>query len=36
MEIFMLHLVEYIEYGTAHENIDGLFDGMSLGQEDGV
>ena len=31
MEILMVNLLGYLEYGTAQGNIDGLFDGMLLG-----
>ena len=36
IESLILHPFQYLEDGTAHGNIDGLFDGISLDQEDGV
>ena len=32
MEIIMVHLMEYIKDGAAHENLVGLLDGMLLGK----
>ena len=36
MEILMVHLMEYLEDRAAHGNLDGLFDRISMGREDGV
>ena len=32
----IVHLIEYSQNGTAHGNIGGLLDWISLGQEDGT
>ena len=32
----MIHCMEYYKEENSHGNIDALFNGMSLGQEDGT